>query len=111
MDSGALLWLLALVEYSKEALARGFWSSSIALGLSDGFSPLRECFRAESLALGFWSHVCLHGQRCGCKIRRYDRVGRTCHSHFQLNNTVDSADGNPFSTALLLSDKKESGTI
>ena len=108
---GTLLWLLALVEYSAEALACGFWCSSLDLSLRYGFFPLRGCARAEALALGFWPHLCLNVRRCGWKIRRYGRVGRTRQPHCQQNNTADGANGKPCPTALLLADKEKSGTI
>ena len=57
--SGALIWLLVLAECSAEALARGFWCSSMVLVLRDGFFPLREYARAEVLAFDFWPHFLL----------------------------------------------------
>ena len=59
MDSGALLWILALAECSVEALARGFWRSSLALVSRDSFFPLSKYARAGALALDFWPHFLL----------------------------------------------------
>ena len=48
MASGALLWFLALAEYSSEALARGFWSTR----RSSDLEALACGFCRSSLALG-----------------------------------------------------------